>query len=306
MNATRIISVLVILLSLLNCIFCNNLGLDTDGETFFVPTIDGQQVFVKAINPNKNCAIIFVHGVIQSHAVFQEQYQVLKSSCSTVLIDLFGAGYTTGNLTDSQLTVDAWNRDISAVINALGANKVILVGWSLGGVAIQKYVNMITDTRVKGMVLISSNTAIDGFVNPALFTTLGNIYSNPSNNTNFVTFADSVIYPYQPYQIPFNGYELTLAAAAALSDYQLHSFQSIVNTLDSNYRVFTNSQLKVLILQGSLDNVVYASAAAYMKATSYPDARVRIIEGGSHLVIIDHKSEVNYEIKDWIKDYNVV
>lgn len=78
-------------------------------------------------------AILFVHGNVSSAVFWQLQLQILESRWRPLAVDLRGFGGTDPLPVDARRGVRDWSDDLAALVDALGLERVHLVGWSMGG-----------------------------------------------------------------------------------------------------------------------------------------------------------------------------
>ena len=75
--------------------------------------------------------IVFVHCWTCDHTFWKQQIEYFSKKHKVVWLDLAGHGLS--GSTRSDYTMEAFGEDVSAVVNKVGGNKVILVGHSMGG-----------------------------------------------------------------------------------------------------------------------------------------------------------------------------
>ena len=94
--------------------------------------------------------ILFIHGLSQSHLCWARQYEsALADEFRLVAYDLRGHGMSQAPLepehyADGQL----WADDVAAIVEQLGLDRVVLVGWSYGGFVICDYLRAHGQDRV--------------------------------------------------------------------------------------------------------------------------------------------------------------
>ncbi|MEQ8233529.1 MAG: alpha/beta hydrolase [Gammaproteobacteria bacterium] len=108
-------------------------------------------------------AILFVHGWSQTYMSWLKQVESeLASHYRLVAFDLRGHGLSAapaeqGAYTDSAL----WAADVAAVIAALALDRVVLVGWSYGGLVIGDYLRMHGTDAIAGVNLVGAAVRLD-------------------------------------------------------------------------------------------------------------------------------------------------
>jgi len=101
--------------------------------------------------------IVFVHCWTCNHGFWKPQIEHFAKKHKVVWLDLAGHGTSTSSRKD--YTMSAFGQDVAAVVNAVGANKVVLVGHSMGGPVSIEAANILGD-RVIGVV------GVDTFFTP--------------------------------------------------------------------------------------------------------------------------------------------
>ena len=118
-------------------------------------------------------AIVFVHCWTCDHNFWQHQIEYFSDKYKVVWLDLAGHGQS--GSTRSKYTMEAFGEDVAAVVNKVGAKRVVLVGHSMGGPVSIEAANILGD-KVVAVVGVDtfytpfqfpkSETEIDGFVKP--------------------------------------------------------------------------------------------------------------------------------------------
>jgi len=99
-------------------------------------------------------AVLFVHGNVSSAAFWQPQLLTLEPRWQPMAVDLRGYGGTEPLPVDARRGVRDWADDLAALIDALGLDRVHLVGWSMGaGVVLQHLLD--SPQRVASVVLVA-------------------------------------------------------------------------------------------------------------------------------------------------------
>ena len=80
-------------------------------------------------------ALLFVHGIMMDHSVWEHQVAEFSATHRVICIDLRGFGAST--TTSPEISFEDHSSDILAVASTLGLRDVTLVGWSMGGAIAQ-------------------------------------------------------------------------------------------------------------------------------------------------------------------------
>lgn len=98
-------------------------------------------------------AIVLVHGWTNSRDIWGEHPITLARNHRTVALDLAGHGVSGADRRD--WTVDAFGEDVVAVVEHVGLDRVVLVGFSMGGAAVLEAAERLGD-RVEGLVFVDT------------------------------------------------------------------------------------------------------------------------------------------------------
>jgi pimeloyl-ACP methyl ester carboxylesterase len=110
-------------------------------------------------------AVIFIHGWSNDKSIWDAQMNYFSKKYESVAIDLTGFGESGSNRKDlpdgkAGWTINAFANDVSAVIDKLDLQKVVLVGFSMGGPVAVETANLIPG-KVAGIVLVDNLQDVD-------------------------------------------------------------------------------------------------------------------------------------------------
>jgi pimeloyl-ACP methyl ester carboxylesterase len=98
--------------------------------------------------------VLFVHGNVSSSLFWQPTMLALPAPYRPLAVDLRGFGDTDPVPVDPTRGVRDWSDDLAALLDALGIDRVHLVGWSLGGgVVMQSVID--APERVASLTLVA-------------------------------------------------------------------------------------------------------------------------------------------------------
>ena len=130
---------------------------ETDkGAVSSVKSADGSSIKY-GVQGEGDVTIVFVHCWTCNHGFWKPQIEHFAKKHRVVWLDLAGHGSSTSSRKD--YTMSAFGADVAAVVNAVGADKVVLVGHSMGGPVSVEAANLLGD-RVVGVV------GVDTFYTP--------------------------------------------------------------------------------------------------------------------------------------------
>ena len=116
----------------------------------------GVRLHVAEAGPQDAPAVLMVHGYSQCHLSWEKQLEGLSGRFRVVAPDLRGHGRSDKPEEGYDKSAD-WGADIAAVIAALGLERPILVGWSMGGWVVCDYLAHHGGAGIGGVVLVGSN-----------------------------------------------------------------------------------------------------------------------------------------------------
>ena len=140
-------------------------GDDPDTDSSLLPLIDATELIeshdgglLYTISRGEGTPIVFAHGVTLSSRVWAKQFDAIPDAgFRAVAFDSRGHGEST--IGESGHSVDNLADDVRSVLEALDLHDAILVGHSMGGMAVQAFVIRHPDVaheRVRGLVLQST------------------------------------------------------------------------------------------------------------------------------------------------------
>ena len=103
-------------------------------------------VNVLSIPDRTGPAVLFVHGNVSSSLFWQPMMLALPEQYRPLAIDLRGFGDTDDEPIDATRGLRDFSDDLAAAVEALGLDRVHLVGWSMGGGVVLQYLTERPDT----------------------------------------------------------------------------------------------------------------------------------------------------------------
>jgi non-heme chloroperoxidase len=97
--------------------------------------------------------LVLLHGVCMSSDFFREQVGPLGERHRVVTVDFRGHGLSPA--VDHGHTVAQYARDVHALIEQLGLDEVVLVGWSMGSIVAWQYLRQFGVHRLAAQVVVS-------------------------------------------------------------------------------------------------------------------------------------------------------
>jgi pimeloyl-ACP methyl ester carboxylesterase len=268
-------------------------------KTHTVPGGGGLRLHVREWGNPDGPPILFIHGWSQNHLCWTKQYESsLADEFRLVAYDLRGHGMSEAPLepehyTDGKL----WADDLAAIIDRLGLDQAVLVGWSYGPFVICDYI------RAYGQDRLSAINFVEGAVK--LGETAFGTLIGPGFLDHFVgATADDL-----PTNIGAMRSFLKVCAARPLpaEDFETALCWNIVvpaqirvnlaaRELDCD-DVLSALRVPLLVTQGRADTVVLPAMAEHVLATC-PTAEVSWYDDVGHLPHLEEAERFNRELAE--------
>jgi len=288
---------LFVVLSILLVGFVSLSSAQLSDLTISLPTTGNRTLWTSAMFPGRKCAIIFVHGLFGSSMYWAHQYQEWSTKCTTIVFDLYGHGQSTGILAkkNNNVFVD----DIATVVKFSKASKIILVGWSHGGLGVQQY----TDSNPSKVIALVLVDALIRSPNPyrlgkdqVIVHTLALIKFTQGS---LISVAKALLSPTDPHSLPFGFWEYATGSA-------LTTNYRAVNQLVLTNISFVNNNFKkpVLIVYGTEDAIIDTENWVALQS-AYNNSKTVAINGASHASFFDHPEQFNVAFASFIDSLSI-
>jgi pimeloyl-ACP methyl ester carboxylesterase len=127
------------------------------GTLGVVPSADGTPIAYE-VHGGGEPTLILVHGWSCDARYWREQLADLAARHRVVTVDLAGHGHSGAGRAD--YTLDSFGEDVRAVADAVGGDRLILVGHSMGGLVIAEAARLLPG-RVLGLISVDSLHNLD-------------------------------------------------------------------------------------------------------------------------------------------------
>lgn len=274
-----------------------------------IKSFDENMVYYKTNTVNKNkcnkCALVFIHGLSGNHTIWlpiMEHFNEL--GYPVIAFDLFGHGNSQTRNKPERFSINSFSRDIQHVLTKENAKKVILVGYSLGGMIAFEYCRNNPD-NVHGIVALSTPPN-----NPLMYQMTPVSILAPLLTPIFKSFAFLIgglasrfkkkKYAYIDYRKlrNYNGMTIILKdlQGTPASSY-LWSFYHMLNYNVLGYADEINA--KVLLISGDIDRIVDKKASMLLHK-KLPNSEINIFEASDHLNPIRRPEKLNKVLEEFI------
>ncbi|MDE2588912.1 MAG: alpha/beta hydrolase [Patescibacteria group bacterium] len=250
--------------------------------------------------------VVLIHGYPLNGASWEKQIQVLLDSGFRVITyDRRGFGNSSKPATG--YNYDTFAEDLHKIIDHLGLHDVILVGFSMGGGEIARYIGKRGSKRVKKAVFIAA-------VPPFLLKTQDNpegIDQSVFDGIQKAVAADRYAFFTEFFKNFFNTDLLmgkrisqevvqacwnTAATASARASYDC------VPTWHEDFRKdLSQVDVPTLVIHGDADRIVPLSVSGEKTAKLIKGSRLVVIKDGPHCITWTHADEVNSALLNFLK-----
>lgn len=224
--------------------------------------------------------LLLIHGAGASHLDFPGELRRLNS----IAPDLPGHGKSPGAGRD---TVADYAADIVALLDALNIHQAVITGHSMGG-AVAQTIALEDPQRVKGLVLLATADYLP--VNPTI---LGGVLTDTKATLQMIIkweWAKTA---------PDELKQKALVQLMQTDAKVIHGDYLACSRFDVRGRLAAVN-LPALIIGGTVDKM---TPAAWLEelSQSLPNARLHLIEGGGHMMMLEQPAKVAGFVKDWLE-----
>ena len=246
-------------------------------------------------------AILFIHGIGQSHYSFVRQLDSdLADDFFLVAFDLRGHG-ASGKpwATEAYSESEVWAQDVAAVIAATRLDRPVVVAWSYGTLVAMDYVREFGTTGLAGINLTGAQAALRPFRMPA---------ADDPNVAEFVRLRERQLSPDLIDNIRASEKMVRWLTAAPVPERHRQLFQAIglmlpayarramVGRQFDNQDLVEQLSLPVLLSLGQQDNPMQLEDGVEL-AASNDNMNLSVYEGAGHSVFFEQPQRFNAELR---------
>jgi pimeloyl-ACP methyl ester carboxylesterase len=228
--------------------------------------------------------LVFVHGSGGSHHHWNHQRQFFQESYNVVLVDLPGHGPTG---CPGEESVDLYAEHLFSLVRSLPGDVFCLLGHSLGGAIIQTFALRYSHL-VEALALVGTGARLR--VSPEILHNIQERFQDTVRLIGDFAFAKGA----SPGVIR-NGMEALLKTSPTV----IHGDFTACNRFDIMNRV-GDIQALTLVICGSEDRFTPPKYAHFL-AESITGARLEIIRGSGHMVMLERPDEFNRSVKEFLE-----
>jgi pimeloyl-ACP methyl ester carboxylesterase len=269
----------------------------------------GVPLNVVTAGSSKQPAIVFIHGIGQSHYMFYKQLESdLADDFYLVAFDLRGHGASGKPWnTDAYTQSATWADDVAAVIAATQARSPVIVGWSYGSLIALDYIRQYGTSELAGFVLSGSlgslrpfNLPAEDDPNTAEFLRIRQLQFSPDPRDQIAALERMVgwltskpVPPSEQRMLKSIAMMFPLYARRAMYTRRLNN-QDLLETI---------TKLPVFLAMGADDNAGMLKDASELSA-AYPNVRLSVYNDAGHSVFYEQPTRFNTELRNFASPTN--
>ena len=269
----------------------------------FLKANDGAELFYNDWGQGR--PVVLIHGWPLDADMWEHQALFLaRNGCRVIAYDRRGFGRSTQ--TWDGYTYDQFADDLKSVIETLGLSGVTLVGFSMGGGEVARYLSRHGAGRVAKAVLVSA-------VTPYLLKTADNpegvdksvfdgmVAGLETDRAQFLTGFGKLFFGVGLLTSPVSSEVLTWAQSLAMMASPKATIDCVHAFAETDFRndmkAFT---VPTLIIHGDDDKTVPIEASAKRVAAMIPQAQLNIYAGSPHATVFTDADRVNQDLLAFI------
>lgn len=250
--------------------------------------------------------VVLIHGWPVSHAMWEHQMLELPAHGLRV-IAYDRRGFGNSSKPWEGYDYDTFADDLKALLDQLDLQDVVLVGFSMGGGEVARYMARHGGARVKKVAFISAVTPFmrktadnpDG-VDDSVFEQM--IAGLKKDRPDFLTTFGKHFFNVGMLRHPVTDATLEWTRGLALPASPKATIDCVRAFSGTDFREDLKSiGVPVLIVHGDADQTVPIKASGALTAKALPGAQYKVYEGAPHGLYITHKDNLNRDLVSFIK-----
>lgn len=259
---------------------------------FYVKSTDGTKIAVYDYNPRCQNTVLLVHGWPLSHKIYEYQIELLtRYGYRVVAIDLRGFGAS--DTPACGYHYDQMAQDIYCVVSALRLRNFTLVGFSMGGAIVLRYMRKCKGFGVKKLILLAA-AAPSWTQRPGYPYGLSREYVNELIDlaqTDRPKLCEN--FSHQLFASPQTDAAVEWFRDIALSASGTGTVRSAISLRDEDGRVdLPFVRVPAVIIHGAKD-VVVTSELAEIQHKAIPNSKLYTLENSGHGIMYDQLALFN-------------
>lgn len=244
--------------------------------------ISDQELFYAARGVN-GVPLVFIHGAGDSHLVWNGQLAALSEIARTIAVDLPGHGRSTGS---ARTSIGAYALGVREFLDALEISRAVIVGTSMGGATAQTFALKFPE-HVLGLGLVGTGAKLR--VAPMFLDSFISDYEATAHllvENLFASDAAAELKNASFRQLIATGSAVTAGDYAACDAFDLRERLPEIHS-------------PTFIACGTADRMTPPKYSEYL-AKHIPHARLKLIDGAGHMVMLEKPAELNAALREWL------
>ncbi len=245
--------------------------------------VNGEELFyAESRTANARLTTVLVHGAGENHLIWPAQLRRMDG-VTVHALDLPGHGKSGAR---GRASVDEYAQVVRGLLDALGVERAVIAGHSMGGaIALQFALSL--PARTAGLVLVATGAKLR--VAPPV---LAGILADTAATLDLVTR-----YSWGP-NAPAPLLKLGREQLAQMDPHVIAGDYGACDTFDVRDRL-PEIAAPTLIIGGAADQMTPPKYSAFL-ADKIPGARLEIIEGAGHMVMLEQPELVAQHVREFL------
>jgi pimeloyl-ACP methyl ester carboxylesterase len=245
-------------------------------------------------------ALVLIHGISMSRRYFHKQLGPLSERHRVIAVDLRSHGDS--EKVDYGHTVPQYARDLKQLIEALGLDRPVLLGWSMGVFVVLDYVRQFGSESIGGLIDVdeaASDFKWDGW--PHGFLDLPGLHSLMTavqdDKDRFIADFVPEMFHNAPaeqdleWMVRESSKLPTGPLSAILFDQTVQDYRDVLPTI----------HVPTLICWGEHDQLLPVSGASFMR-DQIPGARLEVFGDSGHCPFLEESEKFNHIVEEFLDE----
>ncbi|HEU4707975.1 MAG TPA: alpha/beta hydrolase [Methylophilaceae bacterium] len=262
---------------------------------------NGQPVELFYEDIGSGSPVVLIHGWPSTHAMWEYQFYPLTHNGYRV-ISYDRRGFGLSSKPAEGYDYDTLTDDLKALIDGLGLDNVTLVGFSMGGGEVARYMSRHHGNKVSRVVFVSSITphllkssdnqnGVEREVFARMYDKVQEDRFEFLENFGKLFFGDTML------KNPVSKDTLRWSQSLAEMASPIATLKCIESFSMTDFRQdLASIGVPTLIVHGKDDKIVPCDASAKWAAAMMPHAECKLYDDGSHALPITHKDMLNTDL----------
>jgi non-heme chloroperoxidase len=259
---------------------------------FAVRTADGDSLSAQEWGNPNGATIVLIHGFLQSHLAWLRQVTdpAFTKRFRMITFDLPGHG-ASDKPWDAALYADSakWGNALTAVLDAAGPQKAVVVGWSYGARVIADYLLTHGDDRLAGINFVGPTLSDDAaMLGPGMKVLAGALVDDLAQNVKATRDFNRICFAEAPSAADLD----QLTAISMAVPIKVRRWARRPAPYERALKAIT---VPTLVTHGTLDRVCLLALGQYV-ARMVPNAQASYYDGVGHSPFWEDAARFNTEL----------